>query len=330
MEVPVTGPVCPNCHRQVPYRQVSTNVNGNQGRLLAKCNQWIHPVTNIRCNFFYWHPNSFQASPSIASSTSQFQLATDFFSQPAFASSGSSLSQRSALPPVTQSQAQVVTLVKCLTSGCNSARIRKGCTHQRCKHHCMEQGGCLSHGNMPTVTASGMISESSTPPPIFENTALTPPPSSIADPTLWNPIPLAETQPPTTPIATRAPHRAEPIHASHILPVFTERWATEHSLREEQRKQDAEKLENLQKTKHTVFVYAWIQDDVEPTVIEVQEGFTWPHLVLNSTVLAQAGMTDIIRLNLFRTSLGIWTLINCGHVVDLTENSRVFIKMVDV
>ena len=44
----------------------------------------------------------------------------------------------------------------------------------------------------------------------------------------------------------------------------------------------------------------------------------------------QAGLTDIIRLNLFRTSLGIWTLINCGHVVDLTENSRVFIKMVDV
>ena len=53
--------------------------------------------------------------------------------------------------------------------------------------------------------------------------------------------------------------RAEPNHASHILPVFTERWATEHSLHEEQQRQDAEKLANLQKTKHTVFVYAWIQ-----------------------------------------------------------------------
>ena len=69
---------------------------------------------------------------------------------------------------------------------------------------------------------------------------------------------------------------------------------------------------------------------MEPTVIEVQEGFTWPHLVLNSALLAQAGMADALRLNLFRTSLGIWTLINCGHVVELTENSRVFIKMVDV
>jgi hypothetical protein len=47
-------------------------------------------------------------------------------------------------------------------------------------------------------------------------------------------------------------------------------------------------------------------------------------------VLAQAGMADVARLNLFHMSLGIWTLINCGHVVELTENSRVFIKMVDV
>lgn len=36
MEGSVTVPICPNCHRQVPYRQVSTNANGNQGRFLAK------------------------------------------------------------------------------------------------------------------------------------------------------------------------------------------------------------------------------------------------------------------------------------------------------
>ena len=280
MEGAVTVPVCPNCQRQVPYRQVSTNVNGNQGRLLAKvrsyfngsehdvlmmfqCNQWIHPVTNIRCNFFRWHPSpnshhdlelrSFQTSPTVASS-SQFQPAANFFSQPLASS------QPPALPPA--AQPQVVTpdlLVKCLTSGCNSARIRKGCAHQRCKHHCKERGGCLSHGN----TQSEPLYSTSTFPPIFADSAAAPtlPPSSIANPSPWSPIPLAETQPPTTPpvVATQAPHRAEPTHASHILPIFTERWATEHSLREEQRKQDAEKLANLQKTKHTVFLYAWIQ-----------------------------------------------------------------------
>lgn len=227
--------------------------------MIFQCNQWIHPVTNIQCNFFCWHPNpnsrhdlelrSFQASPTIrVASSSQFQPAVNFFSQPL------SSSQPPAIPLATQSQV-VVTLVKCLTSGCTSARIQKGCSHQRCKHHCKEQGGCLSHGNRQSEPISSAF------PPIFADTALTPPPSSIADPSLRSPISLAETQPPTIPpvIATRAPHRAEPIHASHILPVFTERWATEHSLREAQRKRDAEKLANSQKTKHTVFVYAWIQ-----------------------------------------------------------------------
>jgi hypothetical protein len=212
-----------------------------------QCNQWIHPVTNIQCNFFHWHPNSRHAS------SSQFQPAVNFFSRPLASS------QPSALPPATQSQ--VVSLVKCLTSGCNSARIRKGCTHHRCKHHCKERGGCLSHGNTQSEPILSSTFRPTRSPPIFADTALTLPPSSIADASLWSPIPPAETQPPTSPlaIATHAPHRAEPTHASHILPVFTERWATEHSLREEQRRQDAEKLANLQKTKHTVFVYVWIQ-----------------------------------------------------------------------
>ena len=56
----------------------------------------------------------------------------------------------------------------------------------------------------------------------------------------------------------------------------------------------------------------------------------WPHLVLNSTMLVQAGMAEVAHLNLFCMSLGIWTLINCGHVVELTENGCIFIKMVDV
>jgi hypothetical protein len=48
MEGPVTVPVCPNCHRQVPYRQVSTNVNGNQGRLLAKVKSYIDRIHTCR------------------------------------------------------------------------------------------------------------------------------------------------------------------------------------------------------------------------------------------------------------------------------------------
>jgi len=129
---------------------------------------------------------SFQSSPTIASSSQTLNPAVNFFSEQLASSQDFQL-------PTTQSQ--VVTF-KCLTSGCNLARIRKGCTHQRCKHHCKEQGGCLSHGNTQPEPIS------STFPSIFADT-LTLPPSSVADPALWNPIPLVETQPHTTPIATR-------------------------------------------------------------------------------------------------------------------------------
>ena len=149
-----------------------------------------------------------------------------------------------------------VALVKCLTHGCSSVRIRKGC-----KHHCKERGGCLSHGNMQKeLIIQDSLPASFTPPPISEDTSHTIWSATLSSvPSPWSPILPPETHPPTTPITTRAPHRAGPIHASHVLPIFTERWATEHSLREGQRRQNAEKLVNLQKTKHTVFVYAWIR-----------------------------------------------------------------------
>jgi hypothetical protein len=44
MEGAVTIPICPNCRRQVPYRQVSTNVNGNQGRFLAKVRFYLDRI----------------------------------------------------------------------------------------------------------------------------------------------------------------------------------------------------------------------------------------------------------------------------------------------
>ncbi|KAF8805459.1 hypothetical protein BYT27DRAFT_7258214 [Phlegmacium glaucopus] len=254
----VALPVCPNCGRQVPYQQVSTNVNGNQGRLLAKCNKWIHPVTKIQCNFFRWYPSSRCGSQSLSPtlpSSSQLHP-VDFFPPPL------ALSQRFTLPPA-PSQVATSSLVngKCLTSSCNSTRIRKGCTHQRCKHHCKERGGCLSHGNIPLesiLPTPHSLPISSTSTHIFTD----PPLSSVIDPSLWSSpihIPLAITQPPAMPVATRALSQAVPTHVSHMLPVFTEWWAMEHGLREAQRKQDAAKLGNLQKTKHTVFIYVWLQ-----------------------------------------------------------------------
>ena len=165
-----------------------------------QCNQWIHLVTNMQCNFFYWHPSS-PSHPFSVFSPTEFQPSVNLLSQPL------DLSQPLTLPPAPSQ----TTVVKCLTTGCNSARILSGCAHQCCKHHCKERGGCLSHGNtqqelivphsllpLPASSTHGL-------PPISEDTAQTPPLSSVAELSPWSPILPAETQPPTTPIATRAP-----------------------------------------------------------------------------------------------------------------------------
>jgi hypothetical protein len=224
--------------------------------MMSQCNKWIHPVTKIQCNFFRWYPSSCSGSQSLSPTlSSSSQLHSVGFLPPPLV-----LSQHFTLPPA-PSQVATPSLVKCLTSSCTSTRIRKGCMHQRCKHHCKERGGCLSHGNIsPESTPTPHpLPTSSTSPHTFTDQLF----SSIIDPSLQNPpmhIPLAtQAQPPATLVSTRAHFQAAPTHASHMLPVFTERWAMEHSLREDQRKRDAEKLGNLQKTKHTVFVYAWLQ-----------------------------------------------------------------------
>ena len=176
---------------------------------------------NIRCNFFHWHPSSYRFSPTTASSqSSQFQPSVNLFSQPL----GSF--QPLTLPPA-PSQATLVT-VKCLSTGCNSASIWKGCTHRRCKHHCKERGGCLSHGNTQELVVPQSLPASLTPPPTSEGTAWIPPLSSIADLTPWSPVLLAETQPPTTPTApqthTIPPHHHR-LHHHRPLPATNEPYS---------------------------------------------------------------------------------------------------------
>lgn len=75
------------------------------------------------------------------------------------------------------------------------------------------------------------------------------------------------------------------------------------------------------------------QDDTNPTVIEIQEGFTWPHFVLDDKVLTLVGLTATSvdeQFNIFCTSLGIWTVISRGHVLEVAENNQVFIKSLSV
>ena len=152
-------------------------------------------------------------SPTVASSEStgsQFRPSVNIFPQ-----------HLASFPPLTLPPApSQVALVNCLTPGCSSARIRKGCTHQRCKHHsgCKERGGCLSHGNMQKeLIIQDSLPASFTPPPISEDTSHTtrsPTLSSVPSP--WSPILPPETHP-----STRNPSS----HHTNYNPSTSLSWA---------------------------------------------------------------------------------------------------------
>ncbi len=137
----------------------------------------------------------------------------------------------------------------CNAIGCKSSRLRKDCSRQRCKTHCIEfGGGCSSPAHK---------SGHSVPTPIIlqqmQPTPQVAPPSSLPiDPVLITASVPSNPSPAASVSASRGL-----VHASHMAPIFTEQWATEQRIREEHRKQAARRLIQAQRVKHTVYVYVW-------------------------------------------------------------------------
>jgi hypothetical protein len=50
---------------------------------------------------------------------------------------------------------------------------------------------------------------------------------------------------------------ADPRHASQMTAVFTEHYARQQALEEQQRAADAERIANIEKVKSHVIIYAW-------------------------------------------------------------------------
>ena len=57
-----------------------------------------------------------------------------------------------------------------------------------------------------------------------------------------------------------------------------------------------------------------------------------PHFVLDDSVISLVGLTPPFhdRLNIYRPSLGIWTVVSQGHAIEVIENNRFFVKSMDV
>lgn len=316
---------CITCKRNVQYAPVKSDANGNQGRLLAKC---LHtdPSTGVKCNFFRWLAGS--RTPSLSprlASTSQLP-AVDQHGGPVLLTS---ISDAAGAPPASQKQS-------CATMGCSSTRIRKGCGRRMCKAHCLEAGGCAdpAHKALQSTTAPYTVAVPPPPTPIF--------------PAHMNPIGVPrstsagfiEPNPPPGPLTGAASSscvprnaRTEPTFSSHMTELYTAQMAREEQLREDRRQAEAIRLESKRKVQQTAFVYAWMEDGVAPVLFEVQEGFVWPHFILNEAVLDSAGFVDIsvnTRFNIFRFNLNHWTWVKLNHVVELKDAPRIFIKATHV
>ncbi|KAF8807014.1 hypothetical protein BYT27DRAFT_7167355 [Phlegmacium glaucopus] len=320
---------CATCHREIQYAPVKSNANGNQGRWLAKCLN-RNPETGETCNMFRWLPGSRSPSlsPLLASNT---QLPA--FSGPEFLASSPTLrSQATHLSPSLPAPHKST----CPTLGCNSTRIRKGCGRRMCKAHCIEAGGCVdpAHKSSHPMSKSFMVAAS--PPTPLPSVPAAPPSNTFSmnlDPRLYQSTvamaPPRLSPPSTTPIHTRM----EPAFASHMSEIFSTQIALEETLREKGRQMEATRLESKRKAQQTVFVYAWMEDGCVPAPFEVQEGFAWPHFILNEAILSSAGFMNIsinTCFNIFRFSLGHWTTVKLNHVVDLKDSPRVFIKATHV
>jgi len=60
------------------------------------------------------------------------------------------------------------------------------------------------------------------------------------------------------------------------------------------------------------------QDNKDPFVVELQDGFMWPYFILETKVLCRVGLDSLppfVSLNLYRPQLNMWTTISIDHIV---------------
>ncbi|KAJ8495798.1 hypothetical protein ONZ45_g12703 [Pleurotus djamor] len=62
----------------------------------------------------------------------------------------------------------------------------------------------------------------------------------------------------------------------------------------------------------------------QPTILAIQEGFVWPHLVISPSLLDDLDIKG--RPAIFSPSLTVWTTIKPGHVIVVNEGDQIFIK----
>ncbi|KAF8074790.1 hypothetical protein FPV67DRAFT_1389934, partial [Lyophyllum atratum] len=118
---------------------------------------------------------------------------------------------------------------------------------------------------------------------------------------------------------------------SQLAPAFIEQYAIETSLAEKKRAEDSARLAAIKRAKNHVIGFGWGQDGVEHSTFEFQGTFDWPHFIVTAEVLSDLDITSNNgRVKLYNPSVSAWTKISIGHVIQLKDGDRVFLKALDV
>ncbi|KAF8234012.1 hypothetical protein L208DRAFT_1264060, partial [Tricholoma matsutake] len=103
-------------------------------------------------------------------------------------------------------------------------------------------------------------------------------------------------------------------------------------------KAEAECLGAIEKVKHCVIAYSWIQISKEPTIFTFHDGFTWLHFVVTLEVLCDLNLvpeevddTSQLCIVIYNFSLRSWTKFKLPYVVTLKEEQHcMFFKAANI
>ncbi|KAF4584777.1 hypothetical protein EYR38_002008 [Pleurotus pulmonarius] len=308
---------CVYCHRILVAERVVNNEKGNGGRMMVRCSAVNANRPNGVCGYFRWlSSKSPSSSPTIPPSSA---LPSTVQPPPQAATAPALVPVSLALPPLAPYCG--------FGDTCKITRISASCTNKKCRRHCLILGGCAGHGRQaPTdgndFSSNARLSPTPIPPPA------SPPFHFESLPRDPSPPPLASQLPSRNNVPRILDASANPRYARQMPPIFTQQIQREQEIQEEKRLALASQQDCAQRAKHTISVFAWIENGLDPTITAVQDGFVWPHLVVTPSLLDDVGIDG--RAVLYDHSMDVWVNIKVGHIILVHEGDTVFLKAYNV
>jgi hypothetical protein len=236
----VSSPVfsCDTCQHLLALKVCKSNKNGNAGRFFTAC--YKRHENGTSCSFFKW------ADDRISPPTSRFASSSPLCSPTSSAcpSAQPAPTPQLAPPPTLTGTSVPMSCAKPGRISCKSMRLHPDCKRRMCRRHCLEAGGCQAKGHNASTVPSSLFDKGKQ-----RATSLEFQPSRSTSPD-QNTITAGTT-------STSTDFFADPRHASQMTAVFTEHYARQQALEEQQRAADAERIANIEKLKSHVIIYAW-------------------------------------------------------------------------